>query len=207
MELAVLLLAWMVAGGSPGPATLAIAGTAMQDGRGPGVAVAAGVLTGSAFWGVAAALGLSALMLTHAWVFEAVRVIGALFLLYLAFRAFRSAWRGPKPLSDAAVKARRLSRYWGKGALIHLTNPKAILAWGAVFAVAVPPSAGPAAVFSTLALLLTSSAIVFLGYGVLFSSATAVRLYRRAQRGFELVFGGLFGAVGLTLLLSRGQTI
>jgi len=36
-ELAFLWLAWIVAGGSPGPANLAIAGTSMQIGRKAGL--------------------------------------------------------------------------------------------------------------------------------------------------------------------------
>ncbi len=195
----------MVGGGSPGPATLAIAGTAMQRGRAAGLAVAGGIVTGSACWGIAAALGMSALMLTHVWAFTILRYVGALFLIYLGYKALRAAWKSGDSAVATGLTDASLRRLWAKGALIHLTNPKAILGWGAVFAVAVPANAPPAQIWQTFAMLLTASCIVFFGYGVLFSSARMIRAYTRARRWFEATFGILFGAAGLTLLFTRGH--
>ena len=65
-EMFLLLIGWAVAAASPGPATLAISVAAMGGGRAAGLAMAAGVVAGSASWGIAAALGLSALMLANA---------------------------------------------------------------------------------------------------------------------------------------------
>ena len=53
-DLLPILLGWMVAIVSPGPATLAITGTAMEGGRARGLALAWGVVTGSAVWGTLA---------------------------------------------------------------------------------------------------------------------------------------------------------
>lgn len=206
MELVVLIIAWMVAGGSPGPATLVIAGTAMRRGRAAGLAVASGIVTGSAFWGVAAALGMSVLMLRHIWLFETLRYVGALFLIYLAYKALRSAMRSDGTAQINALDDLRPGRLWAKGALIHLTNPKAILGWGAVFAVAVPPTAPAAQIWQTYGMLIIASSVVFFGYAFLFSSERMIRAYTRARRWFEATFGLLFGASGLTLLLVRGQT-
>lgn len=206
MELVILVVAWMVGGGSPGPATLAIAGTAMRRGRAAGLAVASGIVTGSAFWGVAAALGMSVLMLTHVWLFELLRYVGALFLIYLAYKSLRSAMQPDSAAHINALEDVKPVRLWARGALIHLTNPKAILGWGAVFAVAVPPTAPAAQIWQTYGVLITASSVVFFGYGVLFSSEQMIRAYTRARRWFEVTFGVLFGAAGLTLLFTRGQT-
>lgn len=56
-DTALLVFAWMVAGGSPGPATLAISGTSMGHGRKAGLTIAAGIVGGSASWGIAAGMG------------------------------------------------------------------------------------------------------------------------------------------------------
>ena len=69
---------------------MGIAGTAMTTGRGAALAFALGILFGSASWGLAAAFGLSALMLANAWVFEVVRYAGALYLGWLAVKALKS---------------------------------------------------------------------------------------------------------------------
>lgn len=198
-EIWLIVLGWAIAGGSPGPATLAISGAAMSAGRAAGVSVASGVVAGSASWGIAAALGMSAVMLANAWVFEVIRYVGAAYLLYLALRSLRSAFK-PAPVR---VPAQSNERLFLKGFLIHITNPKAILAWGAIYAIAVPPGASAAMVWQLFGLLVTTSVIVFIGYGILFSHPAVVRGYMAAKRGFDLVFAALFGAASLKIFTTR----
>lgn len=202
IEFAVVLLAWAIGGGSPGPATLAIAGTSMNRGRSAGVAVAAGIVAGSATWGLAAALGLSALMAANAWIVEVLRYVGAAYLLFLAFKSARSAF-SDKPLMPVAAGRGHLSRLFTKGLLIHLTNPKAILGWGAVFAIAVPVGATQIAIFETYGALLAVSCCVFFGYALMFSTPVFVRGYQRLRRWFEGAFAVLFGLAGLKILTAK----
>ena len=199
LPLPALLLGWMIAGGSPGPATLAISGTSMGQGRRAGFAVASGILAGSASWGIAAALGFSAIMMTNAWLFEVLRYLGAGYLMYLALRSLRSAWHGTPPPTVAAPRA----KLFVKGALIHLTNPKAILSWGAIYAIALPAGSAASAVWSLFAVLFMASIIVFYGYAWLFSSAPVARGYVRAKRLFDASFGLLFGLASLKILTAR----
>ena len=201
IALPLLLFGWALAVGSPGPATLAISGTAMRFGRRAGLATGFGVLCGSLFWGVAAALGVSAMVLYYAWVAETLRIAGALYLLWLGYKSLRSAVH-PKPRADAVRPARHA---FLRGLLIHLTNPKAILVWGAVYAVALPVDASRVAVWSLTAMLSSVSAVVFLGYGVLFAAEPVRRGYARAGRWIEGAFGVLFGGAGLRLLAARAE--
>ncbi|WP_412565313.1 LysE family translocator [Thalassobius sp. MITS945101] len=198
--LAVLLIAWAVAGGSPGPATLAISGTSMGLGRRAGLTLAAGVVCGSASWGIAAGLGLSAMMLAHAWVFELLRYAGAGYLGFLALKSLRSAWQGGAATVQPAQSRNRL---FTKGLALHLTNPKAIFSWGAVYAVALPAGADMGAVWSLFGALIAVSMLVFFGYALLFSAAPIARGYARAKRGFDLVFGLLFGAAAAKIFTTR----
>ena len=197
--LPLILLGWAAGGGSPGPATLAISGTSMAEGRRRGLQLASGVVLGSAIWGIAAALGFSAIMMSNIWLFEAVRYVGAAYLLYLAIKSLRSAWVG------AAVKPAKPTRIGalGKGLTLHLTNPKAVLGWGAIYAVAVAPDAQPMSVALLFCALIATSAVVFLGYAVLFSSALIAKGYIRLKRVFDLTFGVLFGAASLKLLTTK----
>lgn len=198
-EVWLVVLGWAIAGGSPGPATLAISGTAMSAGRAAGVSVASGVVVGSASWGIAAALGMSALMLANAWVFEVIRYAGAAYLLYLAAKSLRSAVR-PKPVT---MQPQSNESLFLKGFLIHITNPKAILAWGAIYAIALPSGASAGMVWQLFGLLVTTSIIVFIGYGILFSHPAVVRGYVSAKRWFDALFAALFGAASLKILTAR----
>lgn len=198
-EVILILLAWAIAGGSPGPATLAISGTAMNNGRASGVAIALGVVCGSACWGLAAALGMSAIMAAHSWMFEIVRYAGAAYLLFLAFKSLRSGLR-PTALVAKPVSTERL---FVKGFLIHITNPKAILAWGSVYAVALPASATAVQVWVLSAMLIATSIVVFVGYGMLFALPTVAQSYAKLKRWFDLTFAALFGAASLKVFTAR----
>jgi len=194
-----ILLGWAIGGGSPGPATLAISSTSMAQGRAAGLQLAAGVVAGSATWGIAAALGFSAIMMSNVWLFEIVRYAGAVYLLYLAVKSLRAAWVGAvvAPQKPARIGA------FGKGLALHLTNPKAVLGWGAIYAVALTPNAQPTSVAGLFGALIVTSAVVFLGYAVLFSSEPIARGYLRLKRVFDASFGLLFGAASLKLLTTK----
>jgi len=201
-ELALLWFAWVLAGASPGPATLGIASTSMGLGRRAGLLFACGILLGGAVWGIAAALGMSALMLANAWLVAVLRYVGAAYLLYLGIKSMRSALSA-QPSKMGAASSGSARKIFAKGALIHLTNPKAILSWGAVFAIALPPEAQPQDVAALFAFLYSGGICVFIGYAFLFSAPGVVAVYARARRWFEGTFAILFGAAGLKILLTR----
>ncbi|HDZ48682.1 hypothetical protein LCGC14_0038340 [marine sediment metagenome] len=187
---------------SPGPATLAIAGTSMSHGRFFGLSLAAGVLTGSLIWSTAAAFGLAAVLHTNVWVFEILKYCGALYLLYLAFKSLRSAFSSTQ-LNLPKNKAVTLKENYFKGLLIHLTNPKAILFFGSLYSIGVPATAQPIELISIILVVGTVSLTIFLGYAVLFSNSVARKVYLKSKVVFESVFALFFGAVAFKLLTSE----
>lgn len=204
-EFIAIWFAWMLAGGSPGPATMGIAGTAMSAGRPSALAFAMGILAGSASWGIAAALGLSAIMLANAWVFETIRYAGAAYLGWLALKAVKRALSSE---GNDTLGIPHRGGYWRlftKGALIHLTNPKAILSWGSIYAIIAPPAATPMTLFGYFGLLYAGSIVIFIGYAFLFSSERMVRAYKSAQRWFDLGFAGFFGLASFKVLTAKLQ--
>ena len=142
---------------------------------------------------------MSALMLAHVWVFEVIRYVGAAYLLWLAFKSLRSAWFGRMPNTAASSSG----RLFAKGLLLHLTNPKAILGWGAIYAIALPAQAAPTEVWALFASLILVSMGVFWGYALLFSIPRVAQVYARASRIFDAGFGILFGAASVRILTAR----
>ena len=89
--LAFALMAYAVGVASPGPSNMAIMAAAMSQGRHQAMAFATGVVCGSLMWGLAAALGLSALMHAYSWTLLVLKLLGGLYLLFLSWKAARSA--------------------------------------------------------------------------------------------------------------------
>lgn len=204
INLPLILLAALLATGSPGPATLNIAGTAMTSGRRYALAMASGVSSGSLMWSTAAAFGLGAVMLANVWVFEVMRYFGAGYLIFLAIKSARSALK-PGDLAAKGGLYTSVKRAYASGLALHLTNPKAILFFGSLYAVGVPTQASPLTLLTIIAAVAIQSTLVFHGYALLFSSAPAVRVYLRLRRWFEGVFALAFGYAGFKILTARLQ--
>lgn len=163
-----------------------------------------GLQAGLLFTLVVAGAGLGALLLASETAFTAVKVVGALYLLWLGLQQWRSpVAAGPGAVQVAPMSARR--RFLA-GALTNATNPK-----GIVFMVAVLPQfIDPARPLALQLLILgaTTSAVdlvVMHGYAAL--AAHMQRLFRstRAARWQNRFFGGVLMAVGAALFFVRRQ--
>jgi threonine efflux protein len=202
VHLSLILIAALIASASPGPATLAIAGTSMRAGRRIGLALAAGILTGSLFWSIGAAAGLSAVMLANAWLMEVIRYFGAAYLLLLAVKSAHAALTpGEAELRGLATPG--LARAYSRGLALHLTNPKAILFFGSLYAFGVPADAALSDFLLIVIAVGLQSAAVFFGYAVLFSNPAIVRGYLKLRRWFECAFAAAFGYAGIKILTAK----
>lgn len=202
VNLPVILSAAFIATASPGPATLGVASMSMGAGRRHGIAMALGIVTGSLTWSTAAALGLGAIMLANAWMLEAIRYVGAGYLLYLAVKSARSAFE-PKPLTFGAVDGLTLGGAYRKGLLLHLTNPKAILFFGALYSIGVPPDAPLTTLLVVIAAVGLQSTAIFLTYALIFSSPVVARGFARIRRLFDGLLAVAFGYAGFKVLTAH----
>ncbi len=196
--------AFLLAIASPGPNVLAVIGTSMSVGRRAGVALAMGVSTGSFTWAVLSVFGLSAVLATYASALVAIKIFGGLYLLWFAYKSFKSARsRHDIEAKELAGGRRTPFGYLRRGYIIQMTNPKAILAWIAIISLGLkpdsPPWVGAAIVLGTFLL----SVIIHLLYAAAFSTPAMVRIYVSARRGIQFVLGTFFAIAGLRLLTSR----
>lgn len=199
--------AFLLAMASPGPNILAVIGTSMSVGRASGIALALGVSIGSLAWGVLTALGLSALLAAYAQAMTAIKIVGGLYLLWLAFKAFRSA------AARHDIEAGRLTGgprtpfgYALRGFVIQMTNPKAALAWIAIVSIGLADGA-PGWVAATIVLgCFVLSLVLHQLYAIGFSTPVMVRIYGRARRPIQALLGSFFAAAGVRLLIGRLPT-
>jgi threonine efflux protein len=202
-----LLLAYsiyLVGTASPGPSNLAIMATAMNFGRRPALVLALGVVSGSTFWGLLAAFGLSAVLATYSSALVALKVLGGLYLLWLAVRSARSAWSSNSALNPTSSNAlKNYSRTYIRGAAMHLTNPKAIFVWISIVSLALPPGAQTKDAMFVVLGCATLAVLVFCGYALVFSTPVARRVYQSMRRWFEGTLAIMFGFAGIRMLLSK----
>ncbi|CAD6554591.1 LysE family translocator [Paraburkholderia sabiae] len=195
--------AYFVGTASPGPSNLAIMSIASTDGRKAAFSFAAGVVCGSCFWAMLAALGLSAALLAYSGLMAGLKIFGGCYLLYLAFKSGRSALRPRAAQTQTSGEPLSLRRIYTRGLLMHLTNPKAILVWISVVALASPANGGAPHMLTTVAGCLAIGMLVFGSYAALFSTPLARRVYLSIRRWLDGGLAVVFGLAGLKILTSR----
>ena len=177
---------------TPGPNILAVIGTSMSVGRSEGKALALGVATGTFCWSMRTALGLTALVSTYASIMIFLKIVGAVYLLWLAFKAFKSAMT----VKELDVRPVRLDggpvAFYRRGLLIQMTNAKAALVWIAIMSLAMD---GQAPIWVAALVVVGTSIISTVGhviYAVAFSTSPVVAAYAKARRWLEGVLGVYF---------------
>lgn len=177
---------------TPGPNILAVIGTAMSVGRAEGKALALGIATGTFCWAMLTALGLTALISVYASIMVVLKILGAGYLLWLAYKAFKSAFTA-KELNITAVNVNgRLSAYYKRGFIIQMTNAKAALMWIAIMSLAM---GGQAPLWVAGVVVIGTSLISVVGhliYAVAFSTPPVVAAYAKARRWVEGLLGAYF---------------
>jgi threonine/homoserine/homoserine lactone efflux protein len=135
---------------TPGPNMAWLAALSLARGLRVGLAAVAGVMLGLAAYGVAAALGLAAIIANSAIAYEVLRWGGVAYLLWLAW----DAWSSADEISPQAAGDRATLFAFRRGLITNLLNPKAAVFYMAVLPDFVAPQAS-----GILAQTLTLSAI------------------------------------------------
>lgn len=174
---------------SIGPNILAIIGTSMERGRADGVRLALGVGFGSGIWASLTVAGLTALITAYAGLITLLKIFGAAYLLWLAWKAFRSAAMAGDNVKPRSATGKNL---FVQGLTIQMTNPKAALQWIAIVGLGLGTDA-PLWVGASLIVSATMISIAgHLAYAITFSTQPVVSFYRRFRRWIETGLGAFF---------------
>jgi threonine/homoserine/homoserine lactone efflux protein len=179
---------------SPGPGTAMVLRQSVH-GRKAALATVFGMEVGVACWAVAAALGLSVLLTASEIAFHALRIAGAVFLIYLGVKALIS-----KSLPDAAPPP--ASHAFRSGLVVNLANPKL-----GVFAISFLPQFVPAGEAGQGVLLFLAVGWVLIDtvwYLIIVSVLHTIRGWLgrpRVRPALEKLSGGVLLALGIRLVL------
>jgi threonine/homoserine/homoserine lactone efflux protein len=175
---------------SPGPATAMVIHSAARGGRRPAATAMAGNAAGLAAWAVASMLGVSALVAASATAYTALKLMGAVVLVWLGVQALRR--------TAAAAPAVRAAHPFRRGVITALANPKV-----GVFYVALLPQFVPHGSPLLATTLLLAAAQIALSCAWYLLLATAVSRARaafvRGARRLEAIGGAAMIGFGIKL--------
>jgi threonine/homoserine/homoserine lactone efflux protein len=178
---------------TPGQDMVLVMSRSIAQGAAAGVATAAGVSLGLVGHTVLATLGLGAVLRTSEWLFIALKLLGAAYLVYLGLTLLRT--RSSELLVQAAPR-RSLSRLFVDGAVSNVSNPKIAVFYFAFLPQFVLPEATHPTL-SVFALGLVFAALTFLVKGPVGFFAGLLSGWLRSRPG---VLVGLYRSSGAVLI-------
>jgi len=206
MTLAALIAFYFVhlaAAMSPGPAVILAARTSMREGMARGIWLSVGIGIGACIWAVAALFGLALLFKLAPMLLTALKVIGAGYLLYLAWKMWQHA---PDPVDTQLPEGTDTHRsglglLW-LGITTQLANPKPAVFFGTIFLTLVPPDAPFWTVAAILGIIFFNDAGWNVVVSRIFSLERTRRAYLRLKTLIDRIFAGFLSALGVKLALT-----
>jgi threonine/homoserine/homoserine lactone efflux protein len=182
----------------PGPAVLFIVAQSVDQGRLAGFVSVAGIHLGTLVHTLAAAIGLSALIVSSAVAFSVVKYAGAAYLVYLGIRRLLER----DPPRQVEVTRQPLGTLFWRGALVNVLNPKTALFFFAFLPQFVSPDR---AVWSQVVVF----GLVFIGLGFVsdgvyaFTAGTFGGWLRRRRQLLRYGTGSVYAGLGALTALTR----
>jgi threonine/homoserine/homoserine lactone efflux protein len=197
----IFLAAALLIAVTPGPGLFYVAARTLAGGRSEGLASSLGTGLGGLVHVLAGAVGVSALVMASAEAFTALKLLGAVYLVWLGIKTIREARLEP----PQGVRATGSARAFRDGVLVEALNPKT----AAFFLAFIPQFIDPAQMVATqfvvlglISVALNTAADLVVAYGCARARRNLggrVGLIRRIREGSGLVMCGL----GVSLLVAR----
>ncbi|WP_297850888.1 LysE family translocator [uncultured Corynebacterium sp.] len=200
-QLLALIGVWVAAIASPGPDVVQIARLGVKS-RAAGVACAVGIMIGNTGWIAASLLGLSALIQAAPEILAVLQLVGGAYLLWMGIGAVRAGFAARKTTtSDDVAPAAALptSKALRIGIATNLSNPKAVLFFGAVFAQFVKPGMGWEWMLVILLTLVVIGFAWFVGFALLVDKVSG--FLDRYGHVVDVVTGLIFVALALWMIV------
>ena len=189
----------------PGPAVLYITARSASQGRMAGLVSVLAIETANFAQAVAAALGLSAILLSSALAFDVVKYLGAAYLIYLGIRKLFSK---VEDTTNESVQQESLSRIYWQGFAINILNPKTAFFFLAFLPQFVAPEKGNVTAQTLLlgAIFVGLALITDTMYALLASSlAGQLKRNKNFQKGGHYFSGLVYIGLGITTALTGSK--
>ncbi len=192
------VLLCLMAAISPGPAVLMAARIGLTEGWRTGVALAIGIGIGAVVWAGSALFGLALLFDYAPVLLTAMKIGGALLLIWMAIKMWRNA---DEPIAEAKMPATPRSPLgaFRLGLVTQLANPKPAVFFGAVFVGTVPAGTPGTVMVALLVCIFLGETLWNALVARLFSLEKTRRVYINLKHIIDRTFGGLLALLGVKI--------
>jgi len=187
---------------SPGPDLIAVTSHALAKRR-AGLFTAFGIATAHSFWASLAVFGLGLILAQVAWLYEAIRIAGAMYLVYLGAKTLIGLRKTASQTEARAISVRSGVQAYQRGLIVGLTNPKAAAFFGSLFVTVLPAHAPLWVHVATIGVVASISLGWFTAMAILFSTKRVQHGYNRLRKPIDAVMGATLIGLGAKLAVDR----
>ena len=196
-----ILLALLAGVVSPGPSFVQVARIAVSRSRADGLAAAVGMGLGALVFAMLALAGLQALLAALPGVYMVLKIVGGLYLMWMAF----NIWRGARQPLEMGVAGdggshQTVWKSFRLGLITQLSNPKIVVVYSSVFAALLPAQFPLPAALLVLAGVLIMETGWYAVVALVLSSTVPRAAYLRSKALVDRVAAGAMGLLGLRLV-------
>ena len=200
-----IVLALLIGAMSPGPSFVLVARTSIALSRKDGLANALGMGLGGAIFAGMALLGLHLAMQSVVWLYVGFKLLGGLYLLYLAIRLWRGAGQPVAIPGDGSQRKGALGRSCLLGLATQISNPKTAIYYASVFAALMPAHIPAEASLALLVLVFLLESAWYAIVAVAFSSEHPRAAYLKSKVWIDRIAGSVMGLLGTKLIADAGE--
>lgn len=202
-SIAAIALTIMIGAASPGPSFFVVARISVASGRANGVAAALGMGCGGAVFALLALFGLQVVIQQFHWLYVAFKLIGGLYLVWLAIGIWRASMT-PLSVAEPSTSSGVPGIAWhdfSRGFATQMANPKTAIVYAGVFAALLPAGAPGWAIPVIVLMLFCIEAGWYTIVATAFSLNRARRTYLAFKNWIDRVAAAVIGGLGASLVI------
>ncbi len=200
ISLASVLGALLIGAISPGPSFVLVARTSIAVSRTDGLYMAIGMGIGGVIFSVLVLAGLQAILASVPWLYMALKLFGGLYLMYLAVRIWLEAKQPVVISSDEKDLPGTAMKSFLMALLTQISNPKAVVIYGSIFAALLPPDMPLFAILALPFLVFLVEAGWYTIVAITLSSKSSTVIYLNSKAAIDRAASMVMGTLGLKLV-------
>ncbi|MCG8333961.1 MAG: LysE family transporter [Proteobacteria bacterium] len=201
--LAALAGIWFLAVTLPGPNFIVVSQISLSGSRKSGLYISLGVSTAACVWAASSLLGLKAVFEHANWLYDTIRLIGGIYLVYMGLKLIIDSFRQIKMDEICQISIPTRFAAYRRGLFTSFSNPKTAAFFGSIFVTTFPPQAPVWAFILTLGIVFTISLLWYSLVAVFFSLSQVRKGYTKVRKIADRLTGSLLLFLGFRLAFSR----
>ena len=203
----VLILSALLAGAiSPGPSFVLVARMAMGSSRSDGIAAAFGMGLGGVIFAILALMGLQTVLARIPLLYFGLKIIGGLYLIYIAIRIWKGAHQILIVANEIHRKKSEFKRSFITGFFTQISNPITAFVYAGIFAALLPENIPSILYFVLPPFVFLIETGWYLTVALMLSSKVPQAAYLKTKSVFDRALGCVMAGLGIKLIASTADS-